>query len=112
MVDTTVPVIAVASPGRGGAALAPVLERLAEREAFVLRVGGERALVAVDARDGRRADGSGVSAALPLATDDLPEHLLPILEIMPLQRLALRLAQDRGINPDRPRGLAKITQTR
>ena len=39
------------------------------------------------------------------------EQLLPILEILPLQRLAWRLALDRGIDPDRPRGLSKVTQT-
>lgn len=108
MVDASVPVIAIASPGRGGAALAPVLERLAERDGFVLRVGAEREHAAIDGRNDRSPD---LSAALPLATDGVPEHLLPILEILPLQRLALRLAQDRGIDPDRPRGLAKVTQT-
>lgn len=109
MVDASVPVIAIASPGRGGEALVPVLERLAEREGFVLRVGDEREPAVIDAQNNRDHDRS---AALPLAADGLPEHLLPILEILPLQRLALRLAQDRGIDPDRPRGLAKVTQTR
>ena len=69
----------------------PVLERLAELDAHVLRV--------------------GVEEGLPIATDGLPEQLLPILEILPLQRLAWRLALDRGIDPDRPRGLSKVTQT-
>jgi glucosamine--fructose-6-phosphate aminotransferase (isomerizing) len=30
---------------------------------------------------------------------------------LPRQRLAWRLALDRGIDPDRPRGLSKVTQT-
>ncbi len=92
MIDRSVPVIAITSPGRGGAAMLPVLERLAALETHVLRV--------------------GVSDGLPIATDGIAEHLLPILEILPLQRLAWRLALDRGIDPDRPRGLAKVTQTR
>ena len=93
MIDRSVPVIAITSPGRGGAAMAPVLERLAERGASVLGVG------------------AGAGAQLPLAADGVAEHLLPILEILPLQRLAWRLALDRGIDPDRPRGLSKVTET-
>ncbi|MDE3132325.1 MAG: SIS domain-containing protein [Acidobacteriota bacterium] len=92
MIDRSVPVIAVASPGRGGAAMAPVLERLDQLGAHVLRVGG--------------ADDE-----LPIASAGIAEELLPVLEILPLQRLAWRLALDRGVDPDRPRGLSKVTQT-
>ncbi|WP_371364875.1 SIS domain-containing protein [Jatrophihabitans sp. GAS493] len=91
MLDSGVPVIAVVSPGRGGAAMAPVIERLNQSGSDVLQVGS--------------------SAGLPIASAGLAEELLPILEILPLQRLAWRLALDRGENPDRPRGLAKVTQT-
>jgi glucosamine--fructose-6-phosphate aminotransferase (isomerizing) len=35
----------------------------------------------------------------------------PILEILPLQRLAMHLAVARGGNPDAPRGLRKVTET-
>jgi glucosamine--fructose-6-phosphate aminotransferase (isomerizing) len=49
---------------------------------------------------------------LTIASGGVAEHLLPVLEILPLQRLARRLALDRGIDPDRPRGLAKVTRTR
>ena len=70
----------------------PVFERLAEVSARILRVGG---------------DGD-----LPMDTAGVAEHLLPILEILPLQRLAWRLALDRGLDPDRPRGLSKVTRTR
>lgn len=92
MVDASVPVIAITSPGRGGDAMAPVLARLADRDASLLRV--------------------GVPEGLPIAAAGIPEHLLPILEIMPLQRLAWRLALERGADPDHPRGLSKITETR
>ncbi|MGH2894630.1 MAG: SIS domain-containing protein [Solirubrobacteraceae bacterium] len=91
MIDESVPVIAVSSPGRGGEAMRPALERLAAIGAHVLRV--------------------GAAGDLPVAVDGVPEHLLPILEILPLQRLAWRLALDRGVDPDRPRGLSKVTQT-
>src|SRR5579875_2759268 len=76
MIDTSVPTIAVVSPGRYGAAMAPVLERLAALHAPVLRVG---------ASAGETGTWGEVSAAeLPIATDGLPEHLLPIVEILPL----------------------------
>jgi glucosamine--fructose-6-phosphate aminotransferase (isomerizing) len=92
MIDESVPVIAVTTPGRSGAAMEPVLHRLAEVGAEVLPVGPAR--------------------GLPVAASDLPEHLIPIVEIMPLQLLALQLAVERGADPDAPRGLSKITHTR
>ncbi len=91
MLGPDVPVIAVTTPGRGSAALAPVLERLAAADVDVLRVGPP--------------DG------LPVESAGVPEPLAPILEILPLQQLAWRLAIDRGGDPDRPRGLSKVTET-
>jgi glucosamine--fructose-6-phosphate aminotransferase (isomerizing) len=69
----------------------PVIERLVEAGADVLEVGGP--------------------GGLPIADDALPEELLPIVDVLPLQILACRLAMARGLDPDRPRGLSKITQT-
>ncbi|MEA2211983.1 MAG: hypothetical protein QOF83_1931 [Solirubrobacteraceae bacterium] len=91
MIDRSVPVIAITSPGNGGDAMRSVLERLDELDTPVLRVGME--------------DG------LPIAAEGIAEYLLPILEILPLQRLAWRLALDRRLDPDCPRGLSKVTQT-
>jgi glucosamine--fructose-6-phosphate aminotransferase (isomerizing) len=91
MIDPQLPVIAVLTPGAGGAAMAPVVERLAELGADVLLV--------------------GPSDGLPVASAGIAEELLPILEILPLQQLAWRLALDRGEDPDRPRGLSKVTHT-
>ena len=39
------------------------------------------------------------------------EALVPMLEIIPLQQLALELALLRGQDPDRPTGLTKVTRT-
>ena len=94
-VDRRVPVIAVVSAGPGGASTGPVVERLRGTGADVLVVGGAAG-----------PDG------LPVAADGIGEELLPVLEILPLQQLAWRLALDRGEDPDRPRGLAKVTRTR
>ncbi len=48
--------------------------------------------------------------ALPLATP-VPEWLSPINAILPGQLLALHLALAKGLNPDIPRGLQKVTRT-
>jgi glucosamine--fructose-6-phosphate aminotransferase (isomerizing) len=92
MLGPEVPVIAVTTPGRGATAMAPVLERLTGLGVDVLQVGP-------------------ATGGLPLALDGVDETLTPILEILPLQQLAWRLAIDRGGDPDRPRGLSKVTQT-
>jgi len=46
-----------------------------------------------------------------LGGTDLPEAVAPIALIVPGQRLAERLARHRGLDPDAPRGLSKVTQT-
>jgi glutamine---fructose-6-phosphate transaminase (isomerizing) len=51
------------------------------------------------------------NALLPFS-NTLPEWLSPIAAIVPGQSLALHLALARGSNPDRPRGLQKVTLTR
>ena len=57
----------------------------------------------------------GVSAqGVPVHHIPLPQvsdELLPILQVIPGQRLAERIAIARGFNPDTPRGLNKVTQT-
>jgi len=42
----------------------------------------------------------------------IPEYLAPIPAVVPGQLLALALARVKGIDPDRPRGLSKVTLTR
>ncbi|RKS80045.1 glucosamine--fructose-6-phosphate aminotransferase (isomerizing) [Motilibacter peucedani] len=86
-----VPVIAVRTPGAGADSMSPLLERLAAERVDVLTV--------------------GPAGGLEVATDGLPEELHPVVNILPLQRLAWRLALDRGEDPDRPRGLLKVTET-
>jgi glucosamine--fructose-6-phosphate aminotransferase (isomerizing) len=41
----------------------------------------------------------------------VPEPLSPLVAIVPGQLLALHLAAARGYDPDRPRGLNKVTKT-
>ena len=80
--------------------MAPVLDRLREQHADVLGVGAPALVV----RTARRL----ATIALPA---EVPESLSPLLEILPLQQLALHLAIARGGDPDCPRGLRKVTET-
>ncbi|MFF4227816.1 SIS domain-containing protein [Streptomyces sp. NPDC001820] len=98
MVDNISPVIAVVTDGKGGQALQPVLDRLRGRGADLVVVGPSSQVEAA-------------SAGFALPTDGVPEDLQPILEILPLQRLAYEVTIARGQEPDAPRALAKVTET-
>jgi glucosamine--fructose-6-phosphate aminotransferase (isomerizing) len=95
MADPDVPVLAVVGSGPGGAAMRDVVARLGERRADVVTVGP--------------ADVPG--AAARIAVPETDERYAPLLDILPLQRLALALALARGEDPDVPRGLKKVTVT-
>jgi glucosamine--fructose-6-phosphate aminotransferase (isomerizing) len=96
-VDGETAVLAVTSAGKGGEALHEVLDVVHSRGADVLAVGS-----AADK----------VSAALRIPVAETAEEVAPILEILPIQRLAHGLALARGGDPDSPRGLKKVTRTR
>lgn len=99
MVDNISPVIAVVTDGKGGEALQPVLDRLRGRGADLVVVGPAPQVEAA-------------SAGFVLPADGVPEELQPILEILPLQLLAYEVTIARGQDPDAPRALAKVTETR
>lgn len=94
MAAPDVPVLALMGSGPAGESMRAVLAKLGERGADVLTVGP--------------AAGSG----LHLPTPEVDERYAPLLDIVPLQRLALALALSRGEDPDAPRGLRKVTETR
>lgn len=95
--DSDTGVLAVTSKGKGSEAMVDVLKTVHERGAEVLAIGS-----AADA----------VSAATRLVVPETAEEVAPILEILPVQRLALALSLARGGDPDQPRGLSKVTRTR
>ncbi|WP_412740882.1 SIS domain-containing protein [Krasilnikovia sp. MM14-A1259] len=95
MADPDVPVLAVVGGGPGGQSMKDVVNRLGERRADVVTVGP--------------ADVPG--AAGRLAVPGVDERYAPLLDILPLQQLALALALARGEDPDAPRGLKKVTTT-
>jgi glucosamine--fructose-6-phosphate aminotransferase (isomerizing) len=75
------------------------------------RMGGR--LAAAGARVVAISDDAGVraSAAMSLDPPSLGEWLFPVTAIVPAQQLAEALARCAGLDPDRPGGLSKITQT-
>ncbi|MGX9884095.1 SIS domain-containing protein [Streptomyces sp. NPDC002276] len=99
MVDNVSPVIAVVTDGKGGAALQPVLDRLRGRGADLVVIGPAGQV-------------EQASAGFVLPVEGVPEELQPILEILPLQLLAYEVTIARGQDPDAPRALAKVTETR
>ena len=95
MTDLDVPVLAVVGDGPGGQAMRDVVTRLGERRADVVTVGA--------------TDVPGASGRIAVPSVD--ERYGPLLDILPLQKLALALALARGEDPDAPRGLKKVTTT-
>jgi glucosamine--fructose-6-phosphate aminotransferase (isomerizing) len=98
LVDNLSPVIALTPEGVAGPTLRPVLDRVRAQGGDLSVVGPQDAVAAAAA-----------GFALPAG---VPEHLSPVLEILPFQWLACEIALQRGLNPDRPRALAKVTSTR
>ena len=96
MTGPDVPVLAVVGSGPGGQSMREVLARLGERRADVLAIGSAEV----------------AAAGARLVVPEVDERYGPLLDILPLQRLAHALALARGEDPDRPRGLEKVTSTR
>jgi len=92
------PVILVAPSGRVLADAAELLELCRRREAEVIAISDDADLLA-------RASGP-----LPLPPH-LPEWLSPLVAVVPGQLFAVALARARGLDPDKPRGLSKVTET-
>ena len=98
LIEPGFPVVLVAPSGRVFRDVADLMGLLRERAARVVAITDQPAAF----------DGTSI---LPLA-DDVPEWLSPIVAVVPGQLLALGQAQARGFDPDHPRGLRKVTQTR
>ena len=98
VVERGFPVLVVAPSGAASADAGEIAARLLDRGAL-LAVASDRGdlLAAAD-------------APLPLPSGT-PDWLTPLVAILPCQMLALALALARGNDPDRPRGLSKVTRT-
>jgi glutamine---fructose-6-phosphate transaminase (isomerizing) len=98
-IGTGWPVIAVAPSGPAFDVMAEAAVELGRRGARLLVVSDDEALLA-------RA-----SVPLPLLPG-VPEWLSPLVAVVPGQLVALRLAEQRGSDLDKPLGLSKVTLTR
>jgi glucosamine--fructose-6-phosphate aminotransferase (isomerizing) len=96
-IDADTGVVAVTSAGKGGDAMRAVVATVRQRGADVLAVGSAAA---------------DMAASSQIVIPATAEEVAPILEVLPLQQLALGLSLARGGNPDNPRGLSKVTRTR
>ena len=93
------PVLLVAPQGRAYGDVAALLGELCERQAETIVLSDQEEALA----------GACTSLRLP---GGVPEWLSPIVAVVPGQLLAYHLALAKGLDPERPRGLHKVTETR
>jgi glucosamine--fructose-6-phosphate aminotransferase (isomerizing) len=99
MIDRGFPVLLVAPSGR-------VLGDLSQLAELLQRRGAELIAISDDEAVRKRAR---VSLPLPAGME---EWVSPIAAVVPGQLFAVALARTRGLDPDQPRGLSKVTETR
>ncbi len=93
------PVVLVAPSGKVFDEMATLARELVDRQAELLVISDRQEILDL------------AETALPLPLP-LPEWLSPIAAIIPGQLLAYRLALAKRIDPEAPRGLQKVTETR
>jgi glucosamine--fructose-6-phosphate aminotransferase (isomerizing) len=98
MVRDGFPVLLVAPRGAVAGDLRALIEELKELDAEQLIISDDVALLA------------GAHLALPLPPDT-PEWLTPLVAVLPGQLFAMTLAGVKGLDPDHPVGLSKVTET-
>jgi glucosamine--fructose-6-phosphate aminotransferase (isomerizing) len=98
IIERHFPVILFAPPGAMLAGVKELLERLKELRADTL-------VITADAEAARSC-----SRAITMP-DEITEFLAPIPYIIPAQLFAALLADAKGLNPDAPRSLSKVTRT-
>jgi glucosamine--fructose-6-phosphate aminotransferase (isomerizing) len=92
------PVLVIATPGAVFEDVRALLRRLQESQAEILLIAEHEGLL----RDAQ--------LAMPIPKD-VPEWLSPLVTVLPGQLFGLGLARAKGLNPDQPLGLTKITET-
>jgi glucosamine--fructose-6-phosphate aminotransferase (isomerizing) len=90
-------VLVAAPDGPLLAAMAELARDVSARGATVVGIGGDRAFAE--------------ACAVHVPGPDLPEALAPMGTMVPAQLIVERLARAVGLDPDNPRGLAKVTST-
>jgi glucosamine--fructose-6-phosphate aminotransferase (isomerizing) len=98
MLDESYAVLVIAASGALLAEMRSAIGRIAERQAEILVISDDDATLAA----------GKLRLRLPVT---LPEWLSPMVAVLPGQLLALHMVLERGHDPDRPRGLQKVTLT-
>jgi glucosamine--fructose-6-phosphate aminotransferase (isomerizing) len=101
--------LAMIDPGFPVIVIAPSGAMLEEIKAFMATLTEHRAELVVISDDAQAL--LQARSPLPLPSD-VPEWLSPLTSIVPGQLLAMYLAHARDYDPDHPRGLRKVTETR
>jgi glucosamine--fructose-6-phosphate aminotransferase (isomerizing) len=99
MIDRGFPVLLVAPSGRVLGDIGQLALLLEGRNAELIAISDDPGILARS------------RAALPLPTG-MPEWVTPMVAVVPGQIWAVALARTRGLDPDQPRGLSKVTETR
>jgi glucosamine--fructose-6-phosphate aminotransferase (isomerizing) len=98
VVHSHFPVLVVAPQGRVFDGLLDLAGELGRREAELIIISDQQQALAL----------ANTPLQLP---EPLPEWLSPLISVVPGQLLAHHLAVAKGLDPDQPRGLQKITET-
>ena len=98
MVERHFPVILFAPPGVMLPGVKNLIERLGELHAETLAITSD-------------LDAAGMCSRAIIMPKEIDEFLAPIPYIVPGQLFAALLAEAKGLNPDAPRSLSKVTRT-
>jgi glucosamine--fructose-6-phosphate aminotransferase (isomerizing) len=98
MIHSGFPVFVIAPSGSVFEDMRSITMRLSKLDAELLLISDEHQLMG--------------SANLPMPLPQgLPEWLTPMVAVLPGQLFSLALARSRGLDPDSPAGLTKVTET-
>jgi len=107
MVEADVPVFLFAPPGVTWPAISGMLDKVQSLQAETFVITDKRNAGALQ----RAKRGALLDMKLPSGGDHLEDLYTPIPYIVPAQMFAAKLAAERGLNPDQPRALSKVTRT-
>ena len=98
MIERHFPVMLFAPPGQMLAGTKDLIARLSELKADTLVITAD-------------LDAAGMCSRSIIMPREIDEFLAPIPYIIPAQLFAALLAEAKGLNPDQPRSLSKVTRT-
>lgn len=98
IIERHFPVILFAPPGRMLGGVKELLERLKELRAETLVITADE-------------EAASASTRAVMLSDEIDEFVAPIPYIIPGQLFAALLAEAKGLDPDAPRSLSKVTRT-